>query len=375
MNGSESRSDGPPRVTSKSVWIVLGNALALAVLLLLVWQLRVLVSWILVALLLALAAQPAVAFLTRHGFKHVFAVITVCVVALGTIAGLVGSFVPMLVEQGRELAERAPELLRRLQEAEFVRWAEERMQLVTRIEEALGDLGPGAASSALNVARQVIQGLAGFLTILVLTVFMLLFGSGVINGALAFFSPKQSAHLRELGEKMVHVVGGYVLGTLLVATVGGIVMGLTMLFVGAPYFLPLGLLMIVLGLIPYIGGAMGALLTVGVTFAAAGIKAGLIVAGVYLGYQQIEGQILQPLVQRRTLSMNPLIVTLALLGGAMLAGVLGALLALPIAGAVQVILRDALARREQQRVEGLWLPERARHEDAPPAMTPSHREG
>lgn len=375
MSESESRSDVPARVTSKTVWLVLGNALALALLLALAWKLRVLVSWILVALLLALAAQPAVAFLTRHGFKRVLAVITVCVVALGSLAGLVGSFVPMFIEQGRDLIERAPQLLRRLQEAESVRWAEERMQLVTRIEEGVRELGPEAASSALNMAGQVIQGVAGLLTILVLTVFMLLFGGGVIEGALAFFSPKQNAHLRELGGKMVRVVGGYVLGTVLVASVGGVVMGLTMLFVGAPYFLPLGLLMIVLGLVPYIGSAIGAVLTVGITFAAAGTKAGLIVAGVYVAYQQLENQILQPLVQRRTLSMNPLLVTLALLAGAMLAGVLGALLALPIAGAMQVILRDVLARREQQRSEVVQRLDQAEPERVPPTRTPARGEG
>jgi predicted PurR-regulated permease PerM len=151
----------------------------------------------------------------------------------------------------------------------------------------------------------------------------------------------------ELSHQMRKVVGGYVVGTLLVATVGGLVMGVTLAMLGVPYFVPLGLLMIVLGLIPFLGSAIGAGLSVGTTLAAVGFRPALIALGVYLVYQQVENQVLQPVVQRRTLRMNPLVIVLALLAGTGVAGVLGALLALPVAGAIQVLLEDALARREQ----------------------------
>jgi len=91
--------------------------------------------------------------------------------------------------------------------------------------------------------------------------------------------------------------------------------------------------------------ASAAVVIVGVTFATAGSTAALVATGVYLAYQQIENHVLQPIVQTRTLKMNPLLIVLALLVGTGLFGVLGALLALPIAGALQVLLEDVLTRR------------------------------
>jgi predicted PurR-regulated permease PerM len=95
------------------------------------------------------------------------------------------------------------------------------------------------------------------------------------------------------------------------------------------------------------GSIIGAVLCVGTTFAEVGVQPALIFAGVYLVYQQVENQVLQPVVQRRTLQMNPLIIMLALLAGTGVAGILGTLLALPIAGAIQVLLQDALEKRRE----------------------------
>ncbi len=128
------------------------------------------------------------------------------------------------------------------------------------------------------------------------------------------------------------------------------------LLLGVPYFLPLGLAMAVLGLIPFVGSFLGALLVAGTTFATVGTTEGLIALGVFLVYQQVEGHLLQPLIQRRTLNMNPLLIALVMLVGTSLMGLLGAVLALPIAGAVQVLLQDRLTR-----LHARW----GTHEDGP----------
>src|SRR5919106_1633762 len=143
-------------------------------------------------------------------------------------------------------------------------------------------------------------------------------------------------------------VGGYVSGTLLIALIAGAVNGTTLAILGNPYFLPLGLVMIVLGVIPWIGSALGALLVASTTFAAQGAKPALIVIAIYLVYQQVEGHLLQPLVQRHTIRMNPLLIAIVMLIGTALTGLLGALLALPVAGAVHVVLQDLLADRERK---------------------------
>jgi predicted PurR-regulated permease PerM len=100
--------------------------------------------------------------------------------------------------------------------------------------------------------------------------------------------------------------------------------------------------MFILGIIPYIGPTLAAVLIVGTTFAAAGLTPGIVMTVLVVLYQVAENNLLQPLVQRRTIQMNPLIIFLAFLIGASLAGVLGALLALPVAGVIQIVIRDSM---------------------------------
>lgn len=339
-------SDTPPAVSPRAVWIVLVNVVALALGLVLLWKLRTIVSWVLVALLIALSFHPVVAWLTRHRIRRGWAVSLVFLSVMSVVVAMVATLVPMVAEQGRELAGRAPQLIERVEESRLVRWADRHFQMLDKVQSAIRELLGDVAQPALAVAKGVLGGLAGAVTVVVLALFMLLFGNEVVDKSLQWLPPDRRQHWLVLLKRMRRVVGGYVAGTLIVAAVGGVVMGTALALLGVPYFLPLGLLMMVLGVIPFLGSALAAVLIVGVTFASAGANPGLISAAVYLVYQQVENELLQPLVQRRTLRMNPLIVTLALLAGTGLASVLGALLALPVAGAIQVLLQDALERRQ-----------------------------
>jgi putative heme transporter len=169
-------------------------------------------------------------------------------------------------------------------------------------------------------------------TIVALTVFMLLFGG----------APRYS----EVALRIRRTAGGYVTGALFIALVGGVVTGVTTALLGVPYFLPLGFVMAIVGVVPFIGSVVGGTLVVSATFLASGIKAGFIALAVFLVYQQVENHVLQPLVQRKTIRMSPLVIAVVMLVGTALWGVVGALLSLPIAGTIQVILEERLARRQ-----------------------------
>ena len=333
-------------LSSRDVWIVLFNVSVLALGVLLLWTLRTLVGWILVATLLALALQPAMMWLTRHRFKRGWAVLTLFLVVTAVGVTMVATLAPMVAQQGRDLWERAPELIDRIEQSQAVQWVDRHFKVLERIKEGIGNNASDVAGPAFAVASSVFEGVIGAVTVIVLSIFMLLFGDEVLNKGLAWFRPGPREHWHTLLRDIRKVVGGYVAGTFLVASIGGLVMGTTLAILGVPYFLPLGLVMIVLGVIPFLGSILGATLLVGLTFASAGMNAGLICTVVYLVYQQIENEILQPVVQRRTISMNPLFITLALLAGTGIAGVFGTVLALPIAGALQVLLQDALSRRQ-----------------------------
>ena len=335
----------PRRITSRDVWIVLANTLALVVLVLFVWRLRTLVSWLLVAVVIALAAEPLIQVLVRRGLRRGWAVLIACLCLVGALTGMMATVVPMVAEQGSELVARVPELLQRLQESAAVSWLDERIDVVDRIEAAISAGGAQAAAPALEVATAIIGGLVALVTIAIFAVLVMLVGGDLVRGGLAWLPPDRQARWTELAQRMKTVVGRFVLGELIVALIAGVVMGVTTAVLGVPYFLALAMIMVLLTFIPFIGGMIGAVLVVGVTFTSEGLVPGLIALGVYLVYQQLENQVVQPLVQRKTMEINALLVALALLAGTMLAGIAGALLALPVVGALQVVLDDVRERR------------------------------
>ncbi len=338
----------PAPIRSRAVWVVFGNTLLFAAMLAVLWMVREVIGWTLVALLIALALYPPVDRLRARRVPRPLAVLLVCLAALGVLATLLGTVVPLLIQQVRDLVERAPTILARFKDAPLIRWAEQSFGLVGQMDAALHEELSSVAAPAIAVATSVVHGVFGTISVIVLTVFMLIFGEDLFARALEWVEPSRRDQVLSLAHRMRRVVGAYVAGTFLVALVGGIVMGVTMVALGVPYFLPLGLVMVVLGLIPFLGSTIGAVLVIGVTFATQGGKAGLVIAGIYIVYQQIENHLLQPLIQKRTIHMNPLLIALVLLGGTAFAGVLGALLALPLAGAIQVFLADALERRKDR---------------------------
>jgi putative heme transporter len=336
------------QVTPRTVWTVGLHSLAmLAVLWLLVMSWTVL-SWALVAIFLALAAHPLVSALEKRGMRRGLAVMGVGLLGVGLLVALVVTLVPMLLDQGRALAQAAPDFIERLRHHPWVERMDERYDLISQASAELRSHISMAPGPLLGVVTDVLRHVLAGVTIFVLTIFFLLFGSDLFNTALLWVEPSRREHYWRLGRRMNRAVGGYVAGSFLVALIGGVFTSVMTLLLGVPYFLPLGLALAVLGLVPFVGSFLGGLLVAGTTAASVGGRQGLIALGLFLVYQQVEGNLLQPLVQRRTLKMNPLIIALVMLVGTGLAGLIGALLSLPIAGAIQVLLQDRLVRLNEQ---------------------------
>jgi predicted PurR-regulated permease PerM len=335
------------------VWTVGLNVLGLLALLMMVRAASGVLSWVLVALFLALAAQPLVAGLERLRLKRGLAVAGVFIASMGLVATLLTTFVPMMVEQARALVEAAPGYVASLKHIGWMEDLDARYGLFERADAELRQRLPGVAMPVLGMVTGLLHRLAAFITIMVLAAFFLAFGRDLFDKALLWVPPLQREHTRQLASRMNRTVGRYVAGSFLISLIGGGVTTVTLFVLDVPYFLPLGLAMAVLGLIPFIGAALGGLLVVGTTFASAGTRAGFIALTVFLLYQQVENHLLQPFIQRKTLRMNPLLIALAMLVGTAFAGILGALLALPVAGAVQVIAQDRLAKRQEHwRISG-----------------------
>ena len=334
------------QVAPITIWTIAFNLLAIAAVLLIIYRTRQVGWWILVAACAAVALDPAVSWLTRRGLPRGLGVLAVVLVAPGLLTLLFATLVPVLVDQGRNLIASAPQLLERLRESTLIQWADARFDLIDQAKQVVSGQAVGAAAPLFAFVQNVFTGVIGVITVLALTVFMLLFGSRVFQGALQWVAPGQRPRYLQLAEKIRSSVGGYVGGALVIALIGGVVTTVATALLGVPYFLPLGLTMAVLGIIPFLGSVLGGVLVVSATFLTSGLKAGIIALVIFVAYQQVENHVLQPVVQRKTIKMSPLVIAVVMLIGTALWGLMGALLSLPIAGAIQVLLEDRLARRQ-----------------------------
>jgi len=334
------------QVTPITIWTIAFNLLAIAGVLLIVHRTRQVGWWILMAVCLALALDPVVSWLCRRGFKRGLAVLTVAMTGLALVGLMVATLAPVLVDQARNLIASTPSMLERLRDSSLVQWADARFDVIERAKQQVSSHAAGAAAPLFVFVQNVFTGVIGAITVTALTVFMLLFGARLYDGALQWIDPAERPRYVELGEKIRRSVGGYVGGALLIALTGGAVTAVATALLGVPYFLPLGLIMAVLGILPYVGSVLGGAVIVSATFLTAGLKAGLIILVILVVYQQMENHVLQPVVQRKTIKMSPLVIAVVMLIGTALWGLMGALLSLPLAGAIQVLLADRLARRQ-----------------------------
>ena len=330
----------------RAVWRVCGQVLLVAGAVYLLSRIMFALGWVLIALVLALALEPAILWLERHKLRRGLAILLVMGSVVALLVALAATMVPLLIEQVQAHIETAPTWIDRLRGSKELAWANVHLGLLDALKREIAGAASAAAGSAVALASSVMYGLAGTLTVVALTVFMLLFGPGLIRAVLEWINPAKRSQLVEVATQIQKSVGGFVAGSLVIATIGGFVTAIAMIVVGVPYYLPLGLLMVLLGLIPYVGSFIGGVLVTGTAFLAVGLAPAIKVAVVFIVYQQVENQLLQPLVQRHTIKMNPLLIALAMLVGTASAGVIGAVLTLPIAGALQVVAQGALARRK-----------------------------
>jgi predicted PurR-regulated permease PerM len=340
------------RFPVRTILTVLGIAISVAVLLWILWLVRHVITWVLIALFLALALNPAVEWLQRHGVRRRGQAVAVTMVAaLLAIAGLGALFIPTLVHQVNDFANNVPDYLHDITTGRGrLGFLQTRYHLVDKARDALHNGGAkklfGLSSTAVAVTKGVITAIVGFVTVVFMTVFMLLEGQTWVDRFFSLLPEHQQPRWRRVGREIYRTVGGYVTGNLLISLIAGASTTIVLLIMGVPFAIALGLIVAILDLIPLAGATIAAII-VGLVAFLHSIPAGIVVVVFFILYQQLENHLLQPVVYGRTVQLSPLAVLIAVLIGAEIAGILGALGAIPAAGAIQVILVDALrARRE-----------------------------
>ncbi len=341
------------RFRASTILAVLGIAIAVALLLEILWIARQVLTWILIAIFLALALNPAVDWFQRHGVKRRgLATGLTFLLALLAIAGIGALFIPTLVDEVngfvRALPDYVDDLTHRRGRLGFL---ETKYHVTERVRNAVQSGGAsgvlGLTGTALAITKGIITAIVAAVTITFMTLFMLLEGPTWVDRFYGLLPAKSRDRWREIGRQIYRTVGGYVTGNLLISLIAGISSTLMLLALDVPYAVALGLLVAILDLIPLAGATIAAIIVVTIGFLHT-IVAGIILIVFFVVYQQVENHLLQPVVYSRTVQLSPLAVLLSVLIGAELAGVLGALAAIPVAGTLQVLF---LA----------WLQERRKH--------------
>ena len=351
------------RFRLRSVLAVLGLALAVIALVEIVSIARQVLTWIFVALFLALALNPAVEFFQRRGVRRRgLAVAITYVLALLGVAAIGALFIPTLVDQVNDFVDAIPGYVQNITAGRGqLGFLETEYQLVEKVREAIDKGGAtkvlGLSGTALAVTKGVVTLVVATITILFITFFMLLEGPAWMDRFYSLLPAESQERWRSVGRDIYRTIGGYVTGNLLISLVAGTATTLVLLVVGVQYAVALGLLVAILDLIPLAGATIAAVLVSAVAFLDS-IPVGIVVLVFFLVYQQIENHFLQPVIYGRTVQLSPLAVLIAVLIGAELAGVLGALAAIPVAGTIQVLIRDWLAHRRNRIAEpGLARPD------------------
>ena len=341
-----------PRTVLQVVGVLLGVAVALWI----VWVSMRVITWVLVALFLALALEPGVRFLQDRGMKRRGAAAAVIyLLAIGFVALLAALLVPPLVDEVDGLADAAPGYVEDITAGRGpLGFLQTDYQIVDRVREATDSGGGsllGGAGTVVDIGRGVITGVVGFITIVFLTLFMILEGPTWVERGLGLIAPASRPRWRNVGHRIAATVSGYVTGNLLLSAIAGVSSTIAALVMGVPFALALGLVVAILDLIPLAGATLAGLLLTTVGFLTS-VTAGIVLLVFFVLYQQIENHILQPLVYGRTVQLSPLVVLIAILVGTEVAGVLGALGAIPVAGTLQIVLQDWLAHRRMNDEEG-----------------------
>jgi predicted PurR-regulated permease PerM len=339
---------GPPRritlahVTPRAVLTIVGLVVAAAVTLWILWLSRRILTWVIIAIFLAVALNPIVDALQRWlRLRRVLAISVTFLLGLAVTTGILLLFVPPLIDGGQQLADDAPGYLDRLGRTRLVQDLDQRYDVIVRLKDYVKQIPNklGGAGAAVDVAQSLLSGLLGALTVLVLTFLFLVYGRQFHARGIELLPADKRERAEGLLDRMYKSVGGYVAGNLLVSIIAGVAAFIVLKILGIPAAVALAFWVGIADLVPLVGATIGAIPAIAVAFFS-GWRIGLVVTIYFVVYQQIENHFVQPVVMRRTASLNPLVVLVAVLLGAQLLGVLGALLAIPAASIIKILLHD-----------------------------------
>jgi predicted PurR-regulated permease PerM len=309
---------------------------------------------VLMSALIAVALDHLVSLLVRRKAPRGVAIagVMVALLAVGTGIGLL--IIPPAITQGRAFADQLPSYAQRIQQSAPYQKLERRFGLDERLSN-ITTKAPQQLPRVVDPALKAIGGVVTFVgaavTLFFLVIFMLGFGGRLVRTVLNEAVPHRRERYEKVLGKIYASVGGYLSGLTAICFVNAVMTTTFLAIARVPFFLPLGILSGVSSLIPLAGNVVAGTFISLVALITGGIWKGVAAAIYYIVYQQFENHVLGPIVYRKTVDINPLVVIVAVLFAAELAGIIGAIVAVPVAAVLQIIAREVmLIRREQLRL-------------------------
>jgi predicted PurR-regulated permease PerM len=339
-------------VRPRTLLVIAATAIGVTVGVWIVIEARQVITWFLIAVLFAIALMPAVDVLERRGLPNSVAVSLVCLGALVVVGLIAWAFIPPLVQQTTDLIEQVPDAIHQITAGRGpLGFLQSDYGLADKAREALKDQTGGSVlgftAPALGIVKGVLTAVAATVAIFFLVFFLLREGRRWVEAGLDLVPAASRPRWERILAGVTRTIRGYVTGNLLISLIAGLVAFVTFEVTGIPYAVPLALLVAVLDLIPLVGATIATVLAAAVALAQ-GVVPFIIVLAVLVVYQQIENHLLQPFVYGRTVQLSPLMVLIAVLVGGEIAGIIGALIAIPIAGSLQVVLLELIAARRER---------------------------
>ncbi len=298
---------------------------------------------IVLAAFVAIGLDPAVRFLVRRGLRRGAAVAVIALAALSAVAGFLAAAAPPLARQASQLVNQAPHYAQQLNDGSTVLG---RLNLQFHVVDKLSAQASGSASLAagglLHAGEALVSATFETVIVLVLVIYFLADLAKIKNVVYRLFPQHRRPRVGLLGDAILVRVGGYVLGNVLTSVVAVVGNYVVLLALHVPYALALSILVGVLDLIPLVGSTVGGAIVALVTLAAVSGTAALITVVYHVLYRLFEDYLLNPRVLRKTVDVSPLVTIVAVLIGGSLLGIIGALIAVPAAAAVQLLLTEVV---------------------------------
>lgn len=320
-----------------SSWTIIKTLLIIAAFVFF-WFIRDILLMLFVVLIIVSVVSPMADYLEKLKIPRSWALGIIYLLIAGFFALLIYLIVPPLIAQTKSLAVNVPSYINSATNFyhKFYKETVDWQNIFNSISGALSSVG----QSFLSVTFSIFGGIASAITIIVLSFYLALESKSAGKFALSFIPEKNKESWSKIGQQIINKIGGWLRGQVVLCLVIGLFDFLALTIIGTPYALTLGVLGMLLEIVPIVGPLVAGVAAVLVTIATAGWIKAIIVAAVYILIQQLENHILVPKIMQKSVGLSPVVILIALIIGAKLAGIAGAILAIPIIAAISVIFME-----------------------------------